>query len=189
MGVNPQRIGQAKGYGVVTVHRPSNVDDPEVLAHLMRILTEVAQFLPLVLVFHPRTRSNLERFNLLSLIDETHMVLLPPQGYLDMLGLVSGARVVLTDSGGLQEETTALGVPCLTMRSSTERPITIDEGTNTLVGLDRVLILSGLRSILDGEGKQGRLPELWDGHAAERIAADLLKWLHLVPSQQLTLSN
>jgi UDP-N-acetylglucosamine 2-epimerase (non-hydrolysing) len=117
------------------------------------------------------------------------MVLLPPQGYLDMLGLVSGARVVLTDSGGLQEETTALGVPCLTMRSSTERPITIDEGTNTLVGLDRVLILSGLRSILDGEGKQGRLPELWDGHAAERIAADLLKWLHLVPSQQLTLSN
>jgi UDP-N-acetylglucosamine 2-epimerase (non-hydrolysing) len=189
MGVNPQLIGQAKGYGVVTVHRPSNVDDPEVLAHLMRILTEVAQFLPLVLVFHPRTRSNLERFNLLSLIDETHMVLLPPQGYLDMLGLVSGARVVLTDSGGLQEETTALGVPCLTMRSSTERPITIDEGTNTLVGLDRVLILSGLRSILDGEGKQGRLPELWDGHAAERIAADLLKWLHLVPSQQLTLSN
>ena len=189
MGVNPQLIGQAKGYGVVTLHRPSNVDDPEVLAHLMRILTEVAQFLPLVLVFHPRTRSNLERFNLLSLIDETHMVLLPSQGYLDMLGLVSGARVVLTDSGGLQEETTALGVPCLTMRSSTERPITIDEGTNTLVGLDRVLILSGLRSILDGEGKQGRLPELWDGHAAERIASDLLKWLHLVPSQQLTLSN
>ena len=185
--VDPELFDEAKGYGVVTLHRPSNVDDPGVLEHLMRILAEVAQYLPLVMVVHPRTRSNLLRFNLLSLTEEAHMVLLPPQGYLDMLGLVSSARVVLTDSGGLQEETTALGVPCLTLRSSTERPITTDQGTNTLVGCDRALILSCLRSILHGEGKQGRLPELWDGHAAERISADLLKWLQLVPSRQMSL--
>lgn len=105
------------------------------------------------------------------------MVLLPPQGYLDMLGLMAGATVVLTDSGGLQEETTALGVPCLTLRENTERPITVEQGTNLLVGRDRVAILSAVQDILAGRGKRGRVPELWDGRASERIAADLYTWL------------
>jgi UDP-N-acetylglucosamine 2-epimerase (non-hydrolysing) len=104
-------------------------------------------------------------------------VLLPPQGYLEMIGLLSRAKVVLTDSGGLQEETTALGVPCLTLRENTERPITVDEGTNTMVGRDRVAILQAVDEILAGRGKRGRAPERWDGHAAERIAADLAHWL------------
>jgi UDP-N-acetylglucosamine 2-epimerase (non-hydrolysing) len=102
---------------------------------------------------------------------------LPPQGYLEMLGLMANATLVLTDSGGMQEETTALGVPCLTVRENTERPITIDQGTNTLVGRDRPAILRGVDEILAGNGKRGRVPELWDGKAAERIAAHLAGWL------------
>jgi UDP-N-acetylglucosamine 2-epimerase (non-hydrolysing) len=105
------------------------------------------------------------------------MVLLPPQGYLEMLGLLSGATAVLTDSGGLQEETTARGIPCLTLRQNTERRITVDEGTNTLVGTDRNATLQGVDDIIAGGGKRGRMPELWDGRAAERIAADLVEWL------------
>ena len=165
------------GYGVVTMHRPSNVDRPETLCDLLGVLGEVAAKLPLVFALHPRTRSNIERFGLLPLIDPERMVLLPPQGYLDMLGLMTGATVVLTDSGGLQEETTALGVPCLTLRDTTERPITVEQGTNTLVGRDRNAILDAVNGILAGQGKRGCIPELWDGHAAERIAADLHLWL------------
>jgi len=103
--------------------------------------------------------------------------MLPPQGYLEMLGLMSNARIVLTDSGGLQEETTALGVPCLTMRENTERPITVDQGTNTMVGRDVDAIRRHSSEVLAGRGKSGRVPEFWDGHAAERIAADLAGWL------------
>jgi UDP-N-acetylglucosamine 2-epimerase (non-hydrolysing) len=110
-------------------------------------------------------------------------VLLPPQGYLEMLGLMAGAALVLTDSGGLQEETTALGVPCLTLRENTERPITVEQGTNTMVGRDRQAILSGVDDILAGRGKRGRVPEYWDGHAAERIAADLWAWIVSSQSQ------
>ena len=105
------------------------------------------------------------------------MAVLPAQGYLEMLGLMSGATLVLTDSGGMQEETTALGVPCLTLRENTERPITIEQGTNTLVGRDRSAMLREVNEILAGRGKRGRVPELWDGHAAERIAAHLAHWL------------
>jgi len=105
------------------------------------------------------------------------MLLLPPLDYLDMLGLMAAARLVLTDSGGIQEETTALGIPCLTMRESTERPITVDQGTNTIVGSDPELILGTARDALSGGGKAGRIPELWDGRAAERISADLASWL------------
>ncbi|HEY5308651.1 MAG TPA: UDP-N-acetylglucosamine 2-epimerase, partial [Casimicrobiaceae bacterium] len=101
----------------------------------------------------------------------------PPQGYLEMLGLMGGATLVLTDSGGLQEETTALGIPCLTLRENTERPITVEQGTNTLVGSDRQAIVHGVAEILGGRGKRGRVPELWDGHAADRIASDLWHWL------------
>ena len=114
---------------------------------------------------------------LADLIDPARMVLLPPQGYLEMLGLMGGASLVLTDSGGLQEETTALGVPCLTLRENTERPITVEQGTNTMVGRDLAAIRSGVADILAGRGKRGRVPELWDGLAAERIAADLFLWL------------
>jgi UDP-N-acetylglucosamine 2-epimerase (non-hydrolysing) len=167
----------AGGYGVVTLHRPSNVDEPETLRALLGVLRDVAVDLPLVFALHPRTRANIERFGLGALVEPRSMLLLPPQGYLEMLGLMAGARLVLTDSGGLQEETTALGVPCLTLRENTERPITVEQGTNTLVGRDRNAILAGVADILAGRGKQGRVPELWDGRAAHRIAADLWRWL------------
>lgn len=175
--IDPSVLKHPQGFGVVTLHRPSNVDHPETLRALLEVLGEVAAKLPLVFALHPRTRSNIERFDLLSLIDPGRMILLPPKGYLEMLGLMSAATVVLTDSGGLQEETTALGVPCLTLRENTERPITVEQGTNILVGRDRNAIVHGVDDILAGRGKRGRMPELWDGHAAERIAADLWQWL------------
>ena len=162
-----------KQYGLVTLHRPSNVDDPEILKILLTTLGKVAARLPLIFALHPRTKSNIEKFDLLSLIDPDHTVLLPPQGYLEMLGLMKDAAVVLTDSGGIQEETTALGVPCLTLRENTERPITIDEGTNILVGVNSNRLLHEVNIILNGGGKMGRVPELWDGEAAGRIVADL----------------
>lgn len=165
------------GYGLVTLHRPSNVDRAETLEPLLGVLREVSDRLPLVFALHPRTRANIQRFGLGALVDSRRLILLPPQGYLEMLGLMSGATLVLTDSGGLQEETTALGVPCLTLRENTERPITVDHGTNSLVGRDRAAILAGVDDILNSGGKRGRVPELWDGHAAERIAADLAAWL------------
>lgn len=175
--VDPWVLSHPLGYGVVTLHRPSNVDHPETLRALLGVLGEVAASLPLVFALHPRTRSNIDRYGLEGLINPACMVLLPPQGYLEMLGLMAGATVVLTDSGGLQEETTALGVPCLTLRENTERPITVEQGTNILVGRDRDAILSAVQEILAGRGKRGRVPEFWDGHAAERIAADLYQWL------------
>lgn len=175
--LDPALIQHPKGYGVVTLHRPSNVDDAETLKSLLNVLATVAKDLPLVFAMHPRTRSNIERFGLKDLLDPARVAVLPPQGYLEMLGLMGGATLVLTDSGGLQEETTALGVPCLTLRENTERPITVEQGTNTMVGLDREAILRGVAEILAGQGKRGRVPEYWDGHTAERIAADLYQWL------------
>lgn len=176
-GADSALLGDPSGYGLVTLHRPSNVDDPDTLRAVLQVLLDVSARLPLVFALHPRTRSNIDRFGLQHMIDPRRMALLPPQGYLEMLGLMAGARLVLTDSGGLQEETTALGVPCLTLRENTERPITVEQGTNTLVGRDPLAIGRGVDAILAGNGKQGRVPELWDGHAAERIAADLWSWL------------
>ena len=135
-GADVSVLDHVRGYGVVTLHRPSNVDDVDTLRALLDVLREVSSSLPLVFALHPRTLGNIERFGLMSSIDPACMVLLPPQGYLEMLGLMAGATVVLTDSGGLQEETTALGVPCLTLRENTERPITVEQGTNILVGLE-----------------------------------------------------
>ncbi|GAA5180385.1 UDP-N-acetylglucosamine 2-epimerase (non-hydrolyzing) [Niveibacterium umoris] len=166
-----------EGFALVTLHRPSNVDDADTFTSLVGTLIEVSKRLPVAFAIHPRTRSNLERFGLLRELSNARIVQLPPQGYLEMLGLMSAARVVLTDSGGIQEETTALGVPCLTLRENTERPITVDEGTNTLVGRDRQLILDTVDQILRDGGKSGRAPALWDGRAAERIAAHLHAWL------------
>ena len=176
-GADANVLNHPRGYGVVTLHRPSNVDDAATLSLLLGVLREVAQELPLVFALHPRTRNNIERFGLQGLLDPQRMVMLPPQGYLEMLGLLAGATLVLTDSGGLQEETTALGVPCLTLRENTERPITVFEGTNTMVGRNVQAIRDGVSEILAGRGKQGRVPENWDGRAAQRIAADLYRWL------------
>jgi UDP-N-acetylglucosamine 2-epimerase (non-hydrolysing) len=166
-----------KGFAAITLHRPSNVDDPTVLRLLLEAINEVSRQIPVVFPMHPRTRARIEQYGLRSLLDKNSLAVLPPLGYLEMLGLMQAARLVLTDSGGIQEETTALGVPCVTLRDSTERPITVDQGTNTMVGHDPVRILSAIEEILRTGGKAGRVPELWDGRAAERIAAVLREWL------------
>lgn len=165
------------GYGLVTLHRPSNVDKEDVLHHLLKILIRISGLIPLMFTLHPRTQANLVKFNLVSLINSGNITLLPPQGYLEMLGLMSDAKVILTDSGGIQEETTALGIPCLTLRSNTERPVTVEAGTNTVVGHDEKKILSEVESIISGNGKRGKMPKFWDGKAADRIVLDLKSWL------------
>jgi UDP-N-acetylglucosamine 2-epimerase (non-hydrolysing) len=175
-GRSPGLVMSGEGYGVVTLHRPSNVDQPETLGPLLDILNEVSERLPLVFAAHPRTRNNMERFGLLPRVSE-RLVILPPQGYLEMLGLLRQAKLVLTDSGGIQEETTALMVPCLTLRENTERPITVEQGTNSVVGQTKAAIHSGVDEILTTGGKRGRVPELWDGLAARRIAEKVNEWL------------
>lgn len=164
-----------RGYGLLTLHRPSNVDDAGILAHLVETLRGLSQDLPLVFPVHPRTRARLAAAGLERALGD-EVALLAPLGYLDMLGLMANARLVLTDSGGIQEETTALGVPCVTLREGTERPITVTEGTNTVVGTDAGRIRCVFDDILETGGKQGRVPELWDGRAAERITAGILEW-------------
>jgi len=171
----------ADRYGVVTLHRPSNVDEPAALRASLEILCEVSGRLPLVCALHPRTVARVEGFGFADMLRTGRIAVLPPQGYLEMLGLMADATLVLTDSGGMQEETTALSVPCLTMRENTERPITVEQGTNTLVGRDRALILRLVEEIAATGGKRGRTPELWDGRAAERIAAHLAGWLAARP--------
>lgn len=164
-----------KNYALATLHRPANVDDPEVLSRLVSALVDVSRDIPVVFPVHPRTRARIEETGLAAAIDGApELRLVGPLGYLEFQALTSRARLVLTDSGGIQEETTALGVPCLTLRENTERPITVTEGTNTLVGRDPERIAPAMRRILDGEGKTGRTPELWDGRAGERAAAALL---------------
>jgi UDP-N-acetylglucosamine 2-epimerase (non-hydrolysing) len=176
-GLAPDILQSPKGFGVVTLHRPSNVDDPVVLGELLELLDEVSQRLPLIWPMHPRTRASIERAGLVRMLQRPRLLALPPQAYLEMVGLLGKATLVLTDSGGVQEESTALGVPCLTMRANTERPITIEQGTNTLVGRDRGLVLANVDEILTGGGKRGRVPELWDGQTAGRIAEHLAGWL------------
>jgi UDP-N-acetylglucosamine 2-epimerase (non-hydrolysing) len=163
-------------YGLVTMHRPSNVDNAEVLRGLLGVLAELSAELPLVFPIHPRTRARIAEFGFDGLLSSANIALTDPLGYLELLGLMADARVVLTDSGGLQEETTALGVPCITMRENTERPITVDNGTNTIVGTDTARIRQVFDEIMQTGGKAGRVPELWDGRAAERIAAILRDW-------------
>lgn len=170
-----ERLLGEKGYGLLTLHRPSNVDEPDVLRRLLMVLRELSEALPLVFPVHPRTRARIEAAGLEGQLGG-EMLVLPPLGYLDMLGLMDSARLVLTDSGGIQEETTALGVPCITLRENTERPITVTEGTNTVVGTDPKSIRAAFQAVLDGAGKTGRIPESWDGRAAERIAAAIVAW-------------
>jgi UDP-N-acetylglucosamine 2-epimerase (non-hydrolysing) len=176
-GIEVPPFARDQGFGVVTMHRPSNVDHRDALEPLLAALRDVSERLPLLFALHPRTRANIACFGLEAQISGTRMVVLPPQGYLEMLGLMSEATLVLTDSGGMQEETTALGIPCLTLRENTERPITVEQGTNTVVGRDPGAISRAVDAILAGKGKRGRVPELWDGRAAERIAAHLAGWL------------
>lgn len=159
-----------RGYAVVTLHRPSNVDNAEILGGLIDALGDIAAEMPIVFPVHPRTRSNIEVFGFGEKIAGSAIRLVEPLGYLDFLNLYSGARLVLTDSGGLQEETTALGIPCLTLRENTERPITIELGTNTLVGTDPDAIRTAAAKILGAPFPENpRTPPLWDGKAAERI--------------------
>ncbi|MBW2378374.1 MAG: UDP-N-acetylglucosamine 2-epimerase (non-hydrolyzing) [Deltaproteobacteria bacterium] len=161
-------------YALVTLHRPSNVDDPVVLRSLLAALEWVQDRVAIVFPLHPRTRRRLEEFSLLERAAAMPNVdLTEPLGYLDFLALTASAKLVLTDSGGLQEETTVLGIPCLTLRSCTERPVTVSVGTNTVVGSDPQRIQAVVREILAGRGKTGSVPELWDGRASQR-AADVL---------------
>ena len=157
------------GYALVTLHRPSNVDDPTQLRAIIDLLRDIAAQLPVVFPIHPRTRERLKSAE----IATEPLILTSPLGYLDFVKLMIDSRVVLTDSGGIQEETTVLRVPCLTMRENTERPVTIREGTNRLVGTDPAKIKPAIWNILNGPGVAGRIPELWDGKASSRIAGIL----------------
>lgn len=165
-----------ESYLLVTMHRPSNVDDPDTLAELARSVMEASKQLPVLMPLHPRTAANLERFGLRSSLESDRITITEPQGYLDFMNLTANARAVLTDSGGIQEETTILGVPCITARENTERPVTITHGTNQLVASTWAEIGQALSNALSQplSDYAGRVPELWDGAAAKRIAAHLL---------------
>ena len=172
------RLGlEKRGYGVLTLHRPSNVDDPETLLRILKAVHGVSESLPIVFSCHPRTASRLEDLDGYAAVRDTGAVrLLGPLGYLDFLRLVSESRLVLTDSGGLQEETTALRIPCLTIRENTERPITITEGTNVLVGSDPERIRIETARALTGDARETKVPALWDGHTAARIVDVFEQW-------------
>jgi UDP-N-acetylglucosamine 2-epimerase (non-hydrolysing) len=159
----------AERFVLVTLHRPSNVDDPAVLGPLVSALDMIAADVPVVFPVHPRTRVRIARF----LTPRTRARYIDPLTYLPFLALQRHAAVVVTDSGGVQEETTYLGVPCLTMRTTTERPVTVDVGTNRLLGTDAARLRREVNAVLDGQAKKGRIPDLWDGRAAQRIAAVL----------------
>lgn len=158
-------------YALVTLHRPSNVDDCQVLKRIVECMVGVSAELGVVFPVHPRTRRRIHEFG----TDTTNLHLLEPMPYVDFLALQARAAVVITDSGGIQEETTYLGVPCLTLRDNTERPITTEIGTNILVGNDTAKLLSELSKILAGNAKQGTIPPLWDGRSSDRIADIIVK--------------
>ena len=164
-------VGVAPPYGVLTLHRPSNVDRPTTLEPLLRAVGQAARRLPIVFPVHPRTRDRLDASGLgATVAGFPGLRPTPPLGYLDMLALLARARLVLTDSGGVQEETTYLGVPCLTLRDTTERPATVSNGTNRVVGARPERVLSEIERVLDGDQPPPRRPPLWDGRAAERVA-------------------
>ena len=166
-------------YAVLTLHRPSNVDERATFERILRALEEIAERLPIIVPAHQRTRARMKEFGLEDIVERNpNLRLVEPLGYLDFLRLYSGARLVLTDSGGIQEETTALGIACLTLRENTERPITVEMGTNRVVGTGTERIVTAAREALDESGARAnsvRLPPLWDGHAAARILDALLE--------------
>lgn len=171
-------ISAEQDYAVLTLHRPSNVDNKPVLERLLTVVREISDQLPVLFPIHPRAAARLEEFQLQSLLDTPNILRMPPVGYLEMLGLNKNAKMVMTDSGGIQEETTALGVACITLRENTERPVTVTEGTNTIVGTDVDKIRQIAGEILAGKGKSGRIPSLWDGKAAERICDIICEKYH-----------
>jgi UDP-N-acetylglucosamine 2-epimerase (non-hydrolysing) len=163
-------------YAVMTLHRPSNVDDKETFSGLLEALLEISEKLPIIFPAHPRTRGKIEEFGFSEKVKNSNIKLIEPLGYLDFMRLYSGAKLVLTDSGGLQEETTALGIPCLTLRENTERPITIEMGTNILVGTNPEKIKQTAFDVLANNSKtDAKIPPLWDGKTAERICDALLE--------------
>ena len=174
-----------KAYALATLHRPANVDDPEALQRLLGAFEWVQERIPMLLPLHPRTRNRLQELSLLERLSALPgLEIIEPLGYLDFLCLTAHAKLVLTDSGGLQEETTVLGVPCLTLRASTERPVTVTIGTNIVVGCNADEIRRAVTDILAGRAKRGSIPELWDGHASERIAQILIDNLSDAPVRQ-----
>jgi UDP-N-acetylglucosamine 2-epimerase (non-hydrolysing) len=177
------RLGLTPGaYALGTAHRPANVDSPAALAAALDALAAAARRIPVVFTVHPRTLARLEEFGLMSrLLEAPGLRPVKPVGYIDFIALLRGSKFVVTDAGGVQEEATALGVPCLTLRAGTERPVTVTEGTNTVVGLDGDRIDQEVSAILAGRGKRGRVPEGWDGRAGERIADALLRFLDGTP--------
>ena len=172
-----RHAGQARweqgGFAVLTLHRPSNVDDPYTLRAILSAIREVGGRLPVAFAIHPRTRARIEQYGLEGLLEPPSIFRLPPIGYLEMLGLMRAARLVLTDSGGIQEETTALGIPCVTLRDTTERPITVSQGTNRLAKIEKLAEMA--EAALDSPRTAAKKPELWDGKTASRVAASLCR--------------
>ncbi len=161
---------EPQNYGLITLHRPSNVDHKENFLKLLNAFEHIEKQIPLIFPIHPRSQKMIDQFGLRDKVEKMkNLRLLEPLGYLDFMKLLHNAKLVLTDSGGIQEETTYLGIPCITMRENTERPITVEIGSNVLVGTDTERIIEEAQKVLDGNAKKGQIPELWDGKAAERI--------------------
>ena len=171
----PPQGWEQGGYALVTLHRPSNVDNPDELRHIIEALGAIAKKVPVLFPIHPRTRQRLQNFGLDTQGPNFHLT--DPVGYLEFLALHRHATLVITDSGGIQEETTYLGVPCITMRKNTERPVTVTMGTNVLVGQDSSRLQDEVSRILNGESRKGQIPPLWDGKASERIADVLANYI------------
>tara|TARA_Y100000766_G_scaffold284807_1_gene304742 strand:- start:4962 stop:6065 length:1104 start_codon:yes stop_codon:yes gene_type:complete len=173
-----QTFALSNEYAVLTLHRPSNVDNKDNFSGIIGALEKIGNEIQLVFPVHPRTEKMAKSFGLYDRLAKIpNIILTGPVGYLDFVALMATSKMVLTDSGGLQEETTALGIPCITLRENTERPITVKEGTNTIVGCNPELILKTAFQVLKGEGKAGRIPELWDGKTSSRIADVILQFI------------
>ena len=175
-----ERFEITKGdYALITMHRPSNVDYEEVLSEIIDALETVSEDMPVVFPAHPRTTNMMAKFGLDNRINNNpNFVMNEPLGYLDFLALMKYAKAVITDSGGLQEETTALGIPCITIRENTERPITVEQGTNAIVGNSKENIIREWKNIVKTGGKKGRIPEMWDGKTSQRIADEIIQYLN-----------